>query len=129
MSGAVATSTRVLLQLRRDPRTIALLLLVPIMLIALLDWLFVDQPGVFDRISAPLLGLFPSIAMFVVTSITMLRERTTGTLERLMTLPLTKLGLLGGTAAHSLSPRPRRRRSSRRSRLSCSDSTWPAPRG
>ena len=96
MSGAVATSTRVLLQLRRDPRTIALLLLVPIMLIALLDWLFVDQPGVFDRISAPLLGLFPSIAMFVVTSITMLRERTTGTLERLMTMPLTRLGLLGG---------------------------------
>ena len=65
-------------------------------LIALLDWLFVDQPGVFDRIGAPLLGLFPFIAMFVVTSITMLRERTTGTLERLMTLPLTRLGLLGG---------------------------------
>ena len=96
MSGAVATSARVLLQVRRDPRTIALLLLVPIVLIALLDWLFVDQPGVFDRIGAPLLGLFPFIAMFVVTSITMLRERTTGTLERLMTLPLTKLGLLGG---------------------------------
>src|SRR6188472_3745853 len=96
VSGAVATSARVLLQVRRDPRTIALLLLVPIVLIALLDWLFVDQPGVFDRIGAPLLGLFPFIAMFVVTSITMLRERTTGTLERLMTLPLTKLGLLGG---------------------------------
>ena len=96
MSGAVATAGRVLLQLRRDPRTIALLLLVPVVLIALLDWLFVDEPQVFDRIGAPLLGLFPFIAMFVVTSITMLRERTTGTLERLMTLPLTKLGLLGG---------------------------------
>jgi ABC-2 type transport system permease protein len=34
--------------------------------------------------------------MFVVTSITMLRERTTGTLERLMTMPLTRLGLVGG---------------------------------
>ena len=97
MSAAVAATTaRVLLQLRRDPRTIALLLVVPSVLIALLDWLFVDQPGVFDRIGAPLLGLFPFITMFVVTSITMLRERTTGTLERLMTLPLTKLGLLGG---------------------------------
>ena len=34
--------------------------------------------------------------MFLVTSITMLRERTTGTLERLMTLPLAKLDLLAG---------------------------------
>jgi ABC-2 type transport system permease protein len=31
-----------------------------------------------------------------VTSIAMLRERTTGTLERLMTMPLAKLDLLGG---------------------------------
>jgi ABC-2 type transport system permease protein len=94
-----ATAARVLLQLRRDPRTIALLLLVPCVLITLLQYLFVDQPGVFDRIGAPLLGLFPFIAMFVVTSITMLRERTTGTLERLMTLPLSRLDLLGGYGA------------------------------
>jgi ABC-2 type transport system permease protein len=94
-----ATAARVLAQLRRDPRTIALLLLVPIVLIALLDWLFVDQPGVFDRIGAPLLGLLPFISMFVVTSITMLRERSTGTLERLMTLPLAKLDVLAGYAA------------------------------
>ncbi len=96
MTALAATSARVLLQLRRDPRTVALLLLVPCVLVSLLDWLFVDSPGVFDRIGAPLLGLFPFIAMFVVTSITMLRERTTGTLERLMTLPLSKLDLLGG---------------------------------
>ncbi len=34
--------------------------------------------------------------MFLVTSIAMLRERTTGTLERLMSLPLAKLDLLLG---------------------------------
>ena len=34
-----------------------------------------------------MLGLFPLISMFLVTSITMLRERTTGTLERLLTTP------------------------------------------
>ena len=34
--------------------------------------------------------------MFLVTSITMLRERTSGTLERLMTLPLAKIDILGG---------------------------------
>lgn len=93
---ATATSARVLRQLRRDPRTVALLLLVPCLLVALLKYLFVDRPEVFDRIGAPLLGLFPFVAMFLVTSITMLRERTTGTLERLMTLPLSKLDLLAG---------------------------------
>ena len=93
-----ATALRVLSQLRRDPRTIALLLLVPTVLVTLLKYLFVDHPSVFDRIGGPLLGLFPFIAMFLVTSITMLRERTTGTLERLMTLPLGKLDLLLGYA-------------------------------
>jgi ABC-2 type transport system permease protein len=88
----------VLAQLRRDPRTVALLLVVPCLLVTLLKYVFVDRPVVFDRIGGPLLGLFPFIAMFLVTSITMLRERTSGTLERLMTLPLAKLDLLVGYA-------------------------------
>ena len=92
----VATAARVLSQLRRDPRTIALLLVVPCALVTLLKYMFVDSPHVFDRVGGPLLGLFPFIAMFLVTSITMLRERTTGTLERLMTTPLAKLDLLLG---------------------------------
>ena len=91
-----ATALRVFAQLRRDPRTVALLLLVPVVLITLLKYMFVDSPSVFDRLGAPLLGLFPFIAMFLVTSITMLRERTTGTLERLMAMPLAKLDLLLG---------------------------------
>ena len=94
-----ATAVRVLTQLRRDPRTIALLLGVPIVLMTLLKYLFDDQPETFNRIGAPMLGLFPFITMFVVTSITMLRERVTGTLERLMTMPLAKIDLLLGYAA------------------------------
>ena len=91
-----ATALRVFAQLRRDPRTIALLMLVPVVLITLLKYMFVDTPAVFDRVGAPLLGLFPFISMFLITSITMLRERTSGTLERLMALPLAKLDLLLG---------------------------------
>jgi ABC-2 type transport system permease protein len=91
-----ATALRVFSQLRRDPRTIALLLLVPVVLMTLLKGMFVDNPSLFDRIGAPLLGLFPFIAMFLITSITMLRERTSGTLERLMAMPLAKLDLLLG---------------------------------
>jgi len=91
-----ATALRVLRQLRRDPRTIVLLLAVPAVLVTLLHELFADQRLVFQRVGAPMLGLFPFISMFLVTSITMLRERTSGTLERLMTLPLAKLDLLLG---------------------------------
>jgi ABC-2 type transport system permease protein len=71
-------------------------MIVPAALVALLKYMFIDSPGVFDRIGVPLLGLFPFITMFLVTSITMLRERTIGTLERLMAMPLTKLDLLVG---------------------------------
>ena len=93
---ALATAARVQLQLRRDPRTVGLLLVVPCLLEVLLRYVLDGQPGVFDRIGGPLLGIFPFISMFLVTAITMLRERTTGTLERLMTMPLAKIDLLAG---------------------------------
>ena len=92
----LATGRRVLLQLRGDPRTLALLLLVPCALEALIKWVFEGTPEVFQRVGVPLVGIFPLISMFLVTSIAMLRERTTGTLERLMTMPLAKLDLLAG---------------------------------
>ena len=93
-----ATAVRVLNQLRRDPRTLALLLFVPVVLVFLLEQLFADRRVIFQQIGGPLLGLFPLIAMFLVTSITMLRERVSGTLERLMALPLAKLDILAGYA-------------------------------
>lgn len=95
-SATWATAVRVLAQLRRDPRTIALILVVPCVLEALLKELFKGTPEVFQHVGAPLLGLFPFITMFLVTSVTMLRERTSGTLERLMTMPISKLDLLAG---------------------------------
>jgi ABC-2 type transport system permease protein len=92
----LATAERVLRQLRHDPRTIGLLLFVPCLLEVLVHELFRDQPSVFQQLGVPLLGLFPFVAMFLVTSITMLRERLTGTLERLMAMPMGKLDLLAG---------------------------------
>jgi ABC-2 type transport system permease protein len=91
-----ATTLRVLAQLRRDPRTVALLLLVPALLMTLMKYVFDGQEETFDRLGGPMIGLFPFITMFLVTSITMLRERTGGTLERLMSMPVAKLDLLGG---------------------------------
>jgi ABC-2 type transport system permease protein len=93
---AVATTVRVLRQLKHDPRTLVLVLVVPPLLLTLFKYVFEHDPAIFDRIGGPLIGLFPFISMFMVTSIAMLRERTGGTLERLMTLPIAKLDLLLG---------------------------------
>lgn len=90
-----ATAARVLAQIRHDPRTVALLLLVPSLLIGLMAWIFTDTP-VFNTLGPALLGLFPFTIMFVVTSITTLRERRSGTLERLMTMPLGKFDFIAG---------------------------------
>jgi ABC-2 type transport system permease protein len=93
-----ATARRVLRQLRADPRTMALLLVVPPLLLTLLRYVFDDVPQAFDRVGAPLLALFPFTTMFLVTSVAMLRERTSGTLERLLSMPVGKGDLLTGYA-------------------------------
>jgi ABC-2 type transport system permease protein len=98
ITATLATSARVLGQLRRDQRTLAMVFLVAPALLILFRYIFDRQPQTFDRIGAPMIGLFPLIMMFLITSIAMLRERTTGTLERLMSLPLAKLDLLLGYA-------------------------------
>lgn len=97
-----ATAARVVRQLRHDHRTIAMMLVLPSLLLGLLYLLWKDlptlpgQPGIFDRVGLTMLGIFPFVVMFLVTSIAMLRERTSGTLERLLTTPLARLDLLLG---------------------------------
>jgi len=92
----LATAERVLRQIRHDRRTIALLLAVPAALLILLRYVLDHRPLTFQAVGAPLCGLFPFVVMFLITSIAMLRERTSGTLERLMTMPLARLDLLAG---------------------------------
>jgi ABC-2 type transport system permease protein len=95
----LAVATRVLTQLRRDPRTIALMLVVPCVLISLLWWMFRDSFGdPFDHIGPALIAMFPFTVMFLVTSVTTLRERSSGTLERLLAMPMGKLDFLVGYA-------------------------------
>jgi ABC-2 type transport system permease protein len=91
-----STAHRILSQLRHDRRTIGLVVVVPMVLLTLIYYLFEKQPGVFDQIGLIMLGLFPFVIMFLITSIAMLRERTSGTLERLLTTPLHKPDLLFG---------------------------------
>lgn len=88
------TTRRILRQLRHDRRTVALILVVPVVLLTLLYYMFDRQEPVFQRVALIMLGMFPLVIMFLLTSIAMLRERTSGTLERLFTTPVGKLDLL-----------------------------------
>lgn len=94
----LVTARRVLMQLWHDPRTVALVLFVPCLLIVLLKYVYQGESQQFNQIGPMILGIFPLLMMFLVTSITTLRERKTGTLDRLMTLPISKLDLVFGYA-------------------------------
>ena len=94
-----AVTHRVLIQLRRDRRTSVMLLVLPCVIMALLWWMFQDRPGFgFAALAPALLALIPFIIMFLVTSVTTLRERTSGTLERLLAMPMGKGDFLAGYA-------------------------------
>jgi ABC-2 type transport system permease protein len=92
------TAGRILRQLLNDRRTVVLILAVPSLMIALISAIMDAAPQVFDSVGLILLAFFPFMMMFMITSITLLRERTGGTLERLMTTPTGKLDLVGGYA-------------------------------
>ncbi|GAA3815497.1 ABC transporter permease [Nocardioides panacisoli] len=97
----LAVAGRVLVQLRRDHRTLAIMLVLPCALMTLLWWMFDDAPGPvdqFQKLAPGLLAIFPFIVMFLVTSVTTLRERSSGTLERLLAMPMGKLDFLLGYA-------------------------------
>jgi ABC-2 type transport system permease protein len=94
----LATTVRVLRQLRHDHRTLGLILVVPCVLLWLLKYVFDGQERLYDQFAPLMLGIFPFIIMFVVASVATLRERTNRTLERLMTLPMFKLDFVFGYA-------------------------------
>ncbi len=93
-----ATALRVLKQLSHDKRTLGLIFIVPCVLMSLLSWMFGSNSPMFNLAGAPLLGIFPFVVMFLVTSITMLRERSAGTLERLLAMPTARPDILMGYA-------------------------------
>lgn len=94
----LAMTKRVLLQLRHDPRTLALLFLSPALLMTILKYVYYANPQLFQQVAGSMLGVFPMLMMFLITSVATLRERTSGTLERLMISPLGKAEYIGGYA-------------------------------
>jgi ABC-2 type transport system permease protein len=102
----LATTGRILRQLVGDHRSVAMILVVPSLIITLMYFMFQNAPhrpgapSPFNNACLIMLGVFPLIVMFLITSITMQRERVSGTLERILTTPLRRLDLLAayGTA-------------------------------
>ncbi|TRY18809.1 ABC transporter permease [Tessaracoccus rhinocerotis] len=105
LPAALTTTGRIAAQLRADPRTIGIIIVMPLVLVSLLWYAFVDVPvppggrAPFDTIGPMMLAILPMMLMFIVTSVTMLRERTSGTLERLLTTPLSRWNLLASYGA------------------------------
>ncbi|MDD4866016.1 MAG: ABC transporter permease [Mycobacterium sp.] len=100
LKGYTATTTRILRQLAADHRSVAMILLVPVLVITLMYYMFQNaphRPGAptpFNNACLIILGLFPFFVMFIITAITMQRERESGTLERILTTPLRRFDLL-----------------------------------
>ncbi|ART69659.1 antibiotic ABC transporter permease [Mycobacterium dioxanotrophicus] len=102
----LATTGRILRQLAADHRSVAMILVVPSLVITLMYFMFHDAPhrpgapSPFNNACLIMLGVFPLVVMFLITSITMQRERVSGTLERILTTPLRRFDLLAayGTA-------------------------------
>jgi len=95
-----ATTVRILRQVAADHRSVAMILVVPVLVITLMYFMFQNaphrpgSPSPFNNACLIMLGLFPLFVMFIITSITMQRERSSGTLERILTTPLRRLDLL-----------------------------------
>ena len=91
-----ATAARVLRQIRHDHRTVAMLVVVPVLIMTIMHWILPAHD--FATFGPPLLGIFPLLIMFLITSVTTLRERSGGTLERLLSMPVAKADIVGGYA-------------------------------
>ena len=94
-SQAFTIAGRVVRQLTRDRRTMALIFLVPLVVMTLIGLSF-PQAGVLDYIAPALLATLALFFGFLLTGISFLRERSQGTLERLTASPLSRLDIVVG---------------------------------
>lgn len=100
-----AVARRVVAQFRRDRRTIALLLVAPIVVLSLVGaiWGRHTIPGsdrtVLDDLAPALIAFFAFFFIFMLSAVAFLRERTSGTLERLLATPLRRGELVAGYLA------------------------------
>lgn len=92
----LAISQRIVRQVLRDRRSLALIIVAPLVVMALVGFSFADQKPVLDRVAPALIAVFVMFFTFVLTGVSFLRERSQGTLERLLTTPVGRADILVG---------------------------------
>lgn len=100
-----AVARRVIAQFRRDHRSIALLLVAPVVVLSLVGAIWgqrtVAASGrtILDDLAPALIAFFAFFFSFLLAAVAFLRERTSGTLERLFATPLRRGELVAGYLA------------------------------
>ncbi len=93
---AFTIGSRIINQIVRDRRTLALILIVPVIVMTLIWLSFPKELGALDYIAPALLATLALFFGFLLTGISFLRERSQGTLERLMASPVTRADIVIG---------------------------------
>ncbi|MFP3879875.1 MAG: ABC transporter permease [Dehalococcoidia bacterium] len=94
-SSTVSIARRIIIQLVRDRRTIALVIIVPLVIASLVGVSIPDKM-ILDYTAPAIIATLILFFGFLLTGISFLRERSQGTLERLMAAPVTRLDIVGG---------------------------------
>jgi len=94
-SQAFTIAGRIIRQLIRDRRTAVLIVVVPLVIITLIGLSF-PEGTVLDYIAPALLATLALFFSFLLTGISFLRERSQGTMERLMASPVSRLDIVVG---------------------------------
>ncbi len=92
---ALTIAARIIQQLIRDRRTMALIVVVPLVVMTLIGLSF-PESNVLDYIAPALLATLALFFSFLLTGISFLRERSQGTMERLMASPVSRLDIVVG---------------------------------
>ena len=92
----LAIAGRIINQIVRDHRSLALIIVAPVVVMALVGFSFADQQDVLNRVAPALMAVFALFFTFMLTGVSFLRERAQGTLERLLTTPVGRTDILVG---------------------------------
>lgn len=96
MGRSLAIALRIVRQVRRDHRSLALIIVAPVVVMSLVGFSFFERREILDNVAPALLAVFAFFFVFILTGVSFLRERAQGTLERLLTTPVSRADILLG---------------------------------
>lgn len=94
-ANTLTLASRVMMQIIRDRRTIGLIIMAPL-IIATIAGFSISNKMMLNNAAPGILATLILFFGFLITGISFLRERTQGTLERLMAAPVTRMDIVAG---------------------------------